>query len=240
MTKEKPAATPVHPAPASSFPPVVWTALLSDPLRWALFISGIILTGASVAMVVKSEMGVSVLVSVPYMLSLSLPAFSLGTWNYAVQGLLMILLIPILHTARLQWILSFAVAVLFGMTIDVFTFFCGFLPGGDIALRLVYFFIGFLLLTVGVPMTIKSGFPALPFDVFVKEVASFKGKNFRQVKTVFDMIFLSISITLMVLVVRRLTGIGGGTIFSAFANGTAMQFWLRRLDAVFPALSKTA
>ena len=240
MIKDKPEAIPFHPMPVSSSSSLVWSSLLRDPLRWVLFISGVILTGASVAVVVKSDMGVSVLVSVPYMLSLSLPVLSLGTWNYAVQGFLMILLVPILHTARLQWILSFAVAVFFGMTIDVFSILCGFLPDGDSALRLVYFFTGFLLLTLGVPLTIKSGFPVLPFDVFVKEVASFKGKTFRQVKTVFDMIFLSISVALMVLVVQRLTGIGAGTIFSALANGTAMQFWLRRLDAVFPALSKTA
>jgi uncharacterized protein len=240
MTTEQPTAIPCNTGPSSSVHSNTWTALVRSPLRWALFMSGIILTGASVAVVVKSDMGVSVLVSVPYMLSLSLPALSLGTWNYVVQGALMILLIPILRTVKLQWLLSFAVSMFFGMTIDLFSFFCGFLPSGDLTLRLVYFFSGFLLLTIGVPMTIKSGFPALPFDVFVKELASFNKSNFRQVKTVFDMIFLTISIALMVLVVQRLTGIGAGTIFSAFANGTAMQFWLRRLDTVFPALSKSA
>jgi uncharacterized protein len=233
---EKAAASPCHHHSDSGLTEHSWATLVRNPFRWALFIFGIVLTGASVALVVRSEMGVSVLVSVPYMLSLSMPALSLGTWNYAVQGSLMILLIPLLRCVKVHWILSFAVSVLFGMTIDLFTFLCSFLPSGDLALRAVYFFIGFMLLTIGVPMTIKSGFPPLPFDVFVKEIASFSKKKFRQVKTAFDMLFLSVSIVLMVLVVQRMTGIGAGTIFSAFVNGSAMQFWLHRLDERFPAL----
>jgi uncharacterized membrane protein YczE len=239
MTTERPGAIPCKPDTESGLSLGAWIGVIRSPLRWALFLSGIIFTGASVALVVRSDMGVSVLVSVPYMLSLSLPAISLGSWNYVVQGVLMFLLVPILRTFKLQWILSFAVSVLFGLTIDLFTFFCSFLPGTDVALRLVYFSLGFLLLTLGVPLTIKSGFPALPFDVFVKELATSCRKNFRQVKTVFDMIFLSISLALMVLVVQRMTGIGIGTFFSAFANGTMMQFWLRRLDKLLPVLSMT-
>jgi len=234
MAIEQAVTPPPRKENRSSFSTPGQSAFFKDPQRWVLFVSGIMLTGASVPVVVRSDMGVSVLASVPYMLSLSVPAVSLGTFNYVVQGLLMLLLVPILRRIKVQWLLSFGVSVLFGLTIDVFTFAFSFLPEGGFSLRLVYFFIGFFLLTLGVPLTIKSGFPALPFDVFVKEVAAYKRKTFRQVKTRFDLIFLSISIGLMFLVVRRLTGIGPGTIFATFVNGTAMQLWLRWFDKVLP------
>lgn len=221
-------------------PHFAWLRHTRDPRRWGLFLSGLILLSASVAIVVRSQLGVSVLASVPYMLSLIFGFISLGTWNYIVQGLLMVLLVILLRRFRAEYVVAFGVAVVFGLTIDLFARLFANLPQDSVFLRIGYFAVGLLFLSSGVAMFIRSGFPVLPFDLFVKEIAESRGMTFRKVKTFFDLTFLAISIVLMVLVVREFKGVGIGTIVSAAINGSLMQFWMHAIDRAMPDLAPKA
>lgn len=218
-------------------PHFAWLRHTRDPRRWSMFIAGIVLLSASVAIVVRSQLGVSVLASVPYMLSLIFDFVTLGTWNYIVQGVLMVALILLLRRFKAEYVVAFGVAVGFGLAIDLFTRLFANLPQDSVLFRISYFVVGLLFLSAGVAMFIRSGFPMLPFDLFVKEIAEARGMTFRKVKTIFDLTFLAISVVLMLVVVREFKGVGIGTIVSAVINGSLMHFWMHAIDRLMPDLA---
>ena len=74
----------------------------------------------------------------------------------------------------------------------------------------------------GTSLYVISTLPALPFDTFTRDISSYFQKPFKLVRTTCDLVFVSISIVIS-LILRRLTGIGPGTILFALFFGTVVH-----------------
>ncbi len=188
----------------------------------------LLLISLGVTLMVRSRFGTSVASSVAYIASLAFPVFTFGTWSYLVMGLQMLILTLVTQKPRLSVLLSFGVSVVFGKLVDLFSAWVAPWPDG-VAIQLLYYLAGIVLLTVGIAVFIDTGLPPNPYDRFVNDLSRHFELPFRRVKTLYDLSSVAIAALLLLLFVRRLVGIGPGTAVAALVNGTLIGYWLRLL-----------
>jgi uncharacterized membrane protein YczE len=193
-----------------------------------LYPLALLLISLGVTFIVRAGFGISDASSVAYIASLAFPVFTFGTWSYLVMGLLMLALTLVTRKPRIGVLVSFGVSVVFGKLVDLFSAWVAPWPDG-IAIQLLYYIVGITLLTIGIAVFIDTGLPPNPYERFVNDLSRHFGIPFRKVKTVYDLASVATASLLLLLFVRRLVGIGPGTVFAALANGTLIGFWLRQL-----------
>lgn len=191
------------------------------------YLGGLILISAGVAMMVRSDLGISVVSSVPYVVSLRYRQLSFGTWSYIFQGFLILLLILIVRKIKWAYLVSFLSSVAFGYLADFFIICNSKLTTENLFWRAVYFFIGLILVSLGIAMFIHSRLPPVPYDLFVNDLAIYKSVSFRRGKLLFDFTCLLTSSLFLVFFVQELIGIGIGTVLTAIFNGALVGFWLK-------------
>lgn len=185
---------------------------------------GILLDAAGVALITKSDLGITAVSALPYTLSQAFPVFTYGTWYYIFQISLMLLLILRTRKFKKDYIIAFVVGFLFSFALDAATFLFGFWAE-SLSFKMVYFIAGTLLLMIGVAFLINSGLPIMPQDLFTRDFSSFIGIPFKKVKTTFDISCVVISCIIALLAIRHLIGIGLGTLLSACINGYGISFF---------------
>jgi uncharacterized membrane protein YczE len=191
-----------------------------------LFSVGLLLISLAIALMVKADLGISVASSVPYVISLRFPALSFGTWSYLVQGFLVASLVLIVRKIRLAYLLSFGVSVAFGVLLDVFGLWLAPLVLSGYLARAGLFAASLILISLGIACFVASQLPLLPYDLFVKELAAHTNKSFRLCKTLFDFACLLFSALFLLVFVRRLIGLGIGSLLSALLLGSLSGTWL--------------
>ena len=192
------------------------------------FISAMFTNSLAISLLVKSNFGVSTLSSMPLVLS-EIISVSFGITNFIVQSVLLLILIILTKQPKLAYIMSFVVGVIYGFMVDMFDVVVAYFSD-DITYRILYFFSGWILISFGAALFIKSTMPLMPFDAFVKDAASYYKKKVRVIKTMLDLIFVFASISLSLSFKNQLVGVGIGTIFMAFFTGSLTQYFLDLLS----------
>lgn len=198
------------------------------PCEIALLVA-VMINSINLCLLVKSSFGISTLSSVPFVLSSVLSGLSFGTWTFLIQIITMIILVFIIKKFKTSYIFSFVVASFFSMFVDIVTLLMNGLPIG-FWWRISYFLIGFVGLGFGAALFIKSKLPAMPFDLFVRDVSEEKNWSIRRVKIVYDLVSVGISIAVSYLFLHKIVGVGIGTIVSAFTMGIVVQFFVKILE----------
>lgn len=201
------------------------------PCEVALLIA-LIINSINICFLVKSSFGISTLSSVPLVLSSVLKGLSFGTWTFIVQVITMIILVSFTKQFKIEYIVSFAVASFFSIFVDIFSFVIIQLPN-LFWWRIVYFLIGFFGLGFGAALFIKSKLPAMPFDLFVRELSETKKWSIQTIKIIYDLVSVGISIIISTLFLHRIVGVGIGTVISAFTMGFVIQFFIRVLEKYY-------
>ena len=193
-------------------------------LSEAALAAGIVLDAAGVALITKSNFGITAVSALPYTLSQAFPVLTYGTWYYCFQVSLMLLLVLLTRRFKKDYIIAFVVGFLFSFILDVASFLFGFWPD-TLPFQIVYFISGTLLLMIGVAFLINSSLPIMPQDLFTRDFSSLIGIPFKRVKTFFDVSCVVISCFIAFLAVGHLIGIGVGTLLSACINGYGISFF---------------
>ena len=188
-----------------------------------------VLNSFGVCLMLYSGAGISSISSVPYAVSLALPALTLGTWTYLFQTALVAVLMILRRRFVPSYLLSFLVGFAFGKMMDVHNLWITQLPLTPV-LRVVYFAISFVALTLGIALSNHCTLPIIPTDLFPRELADILGKPYKTVKTLFDLGCLTVTVVLLLLFIHRLTGIGVGTVFCAIVMGRSIAWAGRQLE----------
>ena len=191
-----------------------------------IFLLGLTCLSLGIVLVIKSNLGVSVATSPPYILSLYFTRVSFGQWNYIVHGLVLCLLVVIVRKLTVKHLMSFLVAFLFGLFIDFFNLILITLLANTLLERILLFIVGSIIISIGVAGFMKSNYPILPFDTFVKEITLTKNIKYSKFKTGFDLTCFTTSLVLSLIFFRKIEGIGLGTFISAVALGSMIGFCL--------------
>lgn len=209
----------------------------------AALMLAVVINSFGVVLMLYSGSGISAISSVPFAFSEVLPALTLGTWTYIFQGLLILSLMLMRRRFVLDYLFSFVVGFVFGAMLDLHGLWVGMLPD-DLARRVVYFIVSYLLISFGIALSNRCRLPIIPTDLFPREASHITGVGYPKVKIAFDVGCLAVTAALTLAFLGYLDGLGLGTILAAFTMGKAvglMGNWLDRhfhFIAAMPAIKK--
>ncbi|MFV0363325.1 MAG: DUF6198 family protein [Suipraeoptans sp.] len=193
------------------------------PSELSLFV-GVVLGGTGVALITLGQFGTTAVAAIPHTLYSIFPNVSFGTWYYGFQVFLMMLLTIIVKGFKKDFILSFATGILFSFVVDFVELATKNFPE-SFGYKVLYFTVGSLILMVGVAFATNSKLPTTAQDLFTREISDHFKWNYRNVKTIFDIVCVIVSIALALLVAGRLTSVGVGTIINAVINGIGINIF---------------
>lgn len=183
-----------------------------------------------------ADFGMSMVVAPAYVLHLAvvdtLPWFSFGVAEYAIQALIIVALIIMTKRVKVRFFLSFATTLVYGVFLDLFMVVIALLPS-LMAVRVVAYVLGVLLAALGVAALFTPYFPPGLYEVLVQEIVNRWHLRLGVVKTVYDMCSLVVAVGLSLLLFGSLRGIGIGTIPCAFLNGTLIHCFCKIYNRIF-------
>ena len=124
----------------------------------------------------------------------------------------------------------------FGKMIDVHNAWIQALPN-SLPLHTIYFLAGFLLVCFGICLANNCMLPIIPTDIFPRDLSGIVKKNYKIVKTTFDLTCLTTTVVLSLAILHGFYGIGIGTVFCAFLTGktvSAIQSFLGKTRGILP------
>jgi uncharacterized membrane protein YczE len=169
----------------------------SSELLWLL---GILFVALGVALCSKADLGVSMIAAPTFVIQEAVSplwsGFSVGVVEYLVQGMVLIILCITVRRFNWRYLLAFAVAVLYGYTMNFFLWILGGISFDAAWLRWVMLLVGDVLVAFGVACFFHTYMPLQVFELFVAELADRYKLNIHRVKTVFDLTLLALSVSL--------------------------------------------
>ena len=191
------------------------------PGELALF-TAVIINSLGIALMTKSNFGISSISSVPYVFSQAFTILSFGTWNYTFQTILVISLMILSRKINLSYSFSFLMGIAFGKMIDVHELWVCFLPD-SLNYHIIYFILSFLILAFGICLSNNSMLPIIPTDTFPRDLSAILNKPYKFVKSTFDLCCLTTTVIISLFILHKAVGVGIGTVICAFTTGKTVS-----------------
>lgn len=211
------------------------------PLGELAFLIGLVLTCLGVALMVRSDLGLSMIAAPAFILSEKFGPLTTGMAEWGVQGTVFVLGCLLIGKFSVPMLLSFLVAAVNGAVLDLMLSLVSFVNPTTFAMRLVVWFVGLVILALGIAFAFRSYLPCQMHEMFVKTVSDARGWSRDKCKIIYDWVFLAISLTLTFVFFGKLVGIGIGTVLATFLNGPFILLWGKVLDRALnfaPALKR--
>ena len=187
--------------------------------RVFLFVVGIILAGLGVALTARASLGTSPISSLPYVLTFLTP-LTFGTLSFLMNALFVVGQVAILGKKfQKRQLLQLPAVALFGFCIDFGYFLAQFFVPTTFALQLFQLIAGCVLLAVGIFFEIVADVLYLPGDGLIKAINSVFNISFGSLKIWFDFVLAASAFLVSTLWLRRLEGLGLGTLIAVFLVG---------------------
>ena len=203
-----------------------------------MLLLAVIFNSLNLALLVKARFGVSTLSSVPLTIHLVIPSISIGVWTTVVQIISILVVSLMIRKFKTGYLLSFLVAIAYGIGVDIFTQLLMNFPT-TLSYRLVYLLVGFIGTAFGSALFIQCKLPILPFDLVVREIAKEQNKLVRKVRTSYDILSLSISVVLSLIILKKADSIGFVTVFGVLFMGRLAGYFADKLDTEFEVVQYT-
>lgn len=200
--------------------------------RYILFIVSLFFAAMGVAVTKHGELGVSPISSVANILSYKFTFLSLGMWLIIWNCVLILGQILILRRKfKLIQLLQIPLSFIFGYFTDFGMWCVSFIPATSYIIRLSLVICGIIILGFGISLSVIANVIMNSGEAFVKTVSDKFQKNFGNIKIGFDILCVTISIILSLLLFSgNVVGTREGTIISAFLTGIIVKFFTRILD----------
>lgn len=199
--------------------------------RCILLMVGLFFIGIGIAVTKRSELGISPVSSVANVLSYKFEFFTVGTWLTIWNCLLILSQILILRKEfKPLQLLQLPVSFLVGVFTDLGMSFVALIPTDHYPIRLSLVFIGIIILGFGISLTVIANVVMNAGEAFVDVVSKKLNKSFGNVKTVFDISTVSLSLILSLIFFDfTIVGAREGTVISALFTGYIIKFFTKLL-----------
>ena len=161
---------------------------------------GTVFVALGVAICSKADLGVSMIAAPPFILQEAvvkyLPWCTVGMMEYAFQGFLLVVLCLAVQRIRIKYLFSFAVAFLYGLTLDLWLLIFGREPFDAVWLRWVMLIVGDIVTAFGVACYFRTFLPLQVYELFVSEVADRYSRPVAKTKLFYDLGSLVVSVIL--------------------------------------------
>ena len=189
------------------------------PARLVMLLVGFGVMAFGVAFSIKGALGTSPISSVPYVTGY-ISGLSVGTTTIIMNGIFVLLQILILRR-RYQWVqlLQFPAAIVFGLFID----------GAGVVLQGIHYSnylqqwvlcaIGIVLVGLGVSIEVTARLVTTAGEGVVLAICQVAPVKFGNMKVIFDVTLVCISIVTGLVFLGRLEGVREGTVAAAICVG---------------------
>ena len=205
-------------------------------IRIGVYCLGLLLLAFGVAVSVNSDLGVSPVNSLPYVISRIIHA-QLGTCVTAVFCSYIVLQVLILRRDfQIINLLQILFSTLFGYFVDFAK-----LVIGDFALpgyvgRLGMLAVSILFIAMGILLYLEAELVPMPMEGLTAAIAKKLNKPFPTMKTVVDCVVVGTGILLCFVFLGKLDGIREGTVITAIVTGKIIALLRRPLSPVLKKL----
>ena len=224
----------------------------ASELLWLL---GIIFVALGVAICSKADLGVSMIAAPAFVVAEALSrlwsGFSVGVTEYLLQGVILIVLCIAVRRFTWRYLLTFAVAVLYGYVLNFFIWLLGGVSFDAVWLRWVMLLVGDVIVGFGVACFFRTYLPLQVHELFVAELADRFHLNLNKTKSVFDVSLLVISVTLALVLFgdaatfdwstigyTSFHSLGLGTLVTTAINSPIIALMGKLIDRLFEATPK--
>lgn len=187
--------------------------------RFILLCSGLIIMAIGVAFSIKAGLGTSPISSVPYVTA-KISGLSVGITTIIMNALFIIIQICILNK-EYDWfqLLQFPAAILFGSTIDIAALFIDFISISSYWQQWILCILGIIFLALGISFEIQANLVTTAGEGVVLAICKVFPIKFGNMKVIFDITLVTISVLLSIIFLGELTGVREGTIAAAILVG---------------------
>lgn len=192
------------------------TALLK---RIVFLCVGLTTMAFGVAFSIKAALGTSPISSVPYVTG-AISGLTIGTITIIMNTLFVLIQIAILRR-QYEWVqlLQLPAAVLFGMMIDLASYLIRDLNPTAYWQQWIVCLRGIFLVALGVSMEVTTRLITTAGEGIVLAICKVAPIKFGNMKMIFDLTLVAISITLSLLFLHHLDGVREGTVAAAVLVG---------------------
>lgn len=199
--------------------------------RYILFVISLFFAALGVAFTKHGELGVSPISSVANVMSYKFSSLSLGTWLIIWNCFLIVGQIFILRKKfQLIQLLQIPLSFLFGWFTDLGMWIVSFISLNSYPIRIAMVVVGIVILGFGISLSVIANVIMNSGEAFVKAVSDTVNKEFGNVKIVFDVLCVIISLVLSLIFFDfTIVGTREGTIVSALLTGIVVKFFSSKL-----------
>lgn len=197
--------------------------------RYILFIIGLFFTGIGVAITKKGELGISPISSLSNVVNCRFEQLSMGTCLLIFNLILLLGQILILRkNFKLIQLTQIPLSILFGWFTDFGVKVFGFLPNDAYYMKIILVIVGDAVLAFGVALTVIANVVMNSGEAFVKAVSDVTGKNFGDVKIMFDISCVICAVILSLIFFGfKLVGVREGTVIAAILTGNFVKLYMK-------------
>lgn len=205
--------------------------------RLLLYILGLFFLALGVAFSVNSNLGISPINSLSYVLS-AVSGISMGTCTTMIFGFFILLQIIILRREfKPKNLLQVLSAAMFGYFVDLAKLIVGDFTIPTYVGQLLMLAISIVFLAIGITLYINVDISPMPSEGIILAIAS-KQKRFafHQIKVIMDCVSVLLATLIGLIAFHALIGVREGTIIAALVNGKAIEivakFLLPKVKAI--------
>ncbi len=199
--------------------------------KYILFIIGLFFAGVGIAFTKHGELGVSPISSVANIMSLKFSFFTMGIWLITWNCVLILGQVIILRKDfKIYQLLQIPLSFLFGYFTDIGMKIVSFIPVNSYFVKLLMLFIGIAVLAFGISLSVIANVIMNSGEAIVKAISDKTGFEFGNVKVVFDISCVAVSVVLsLIFFDMKILGTREGTVISAVLTGFAVKFFTKLL-----------
>lgn len=194
--------------------------------RWATYIIGIYILTMGVSLAIRAGIGISPQSSLTRTMTLVFPGVSQGTFNFALEILMLILAFVVLPRG-FKWrnLLSLIPAAILASLLDLNLFLTQWIAPDPYVAKLALLVFADALLAFGLFLMIRANLVLMPIDLFVNTLHNKTGRKWGNLKTVFDCTLLVTSAAIGLLCLGAPQFIREGTILNALLVGQYIKLY---------------
>lgn len=198
-------------------------------LRCIVLCAGLSFMALGVAFSIKADLGVSPISSVPYITGY-ISGLSTGTTTFIMNVLFVIIQILILRKNYDKFqLLQIPASLIFGALIDLFEVIIRGLGYSNYFGQWIYCVLGIVFLAFGVSLEVVAGLITNAGEGIVLAICQVAPVKFGNMKVVFDVTLMCLTIVISLISLHRLEGIREGTIAAAIFVGQFTKLFTRIL-----------
>lgn len=197
----------------------------SLPVRYLLFILGVITMSGGIALTVQARLGTAPISTLPTVLSFT-GCGTVGSLTIYMNILFMVIQMLVLrHHYQLIQLLQLPAALLFGLAIDAWLWVFDWVTPQHYLSQAFVLILGTVILSLGVWIEVSPQVLMVPGEGVVVAIAKTFQRKFGNIKIGFDSTLVVLAAVISLILFHELVGAREGTIFAAVAVGSLVKLW---------------